>query len=317
MIHGVDIESERFIGEWNNDSPTIIAHTSGSTGSPKEISLLKSDMRISAIATCNFFNITGSTTLVCPLSASYIAGKMMIVRAMVSGATLYMERPSNRPLSTIKEDAQIDFVCIVPSQIQGLIEASKNHIIKSVIIGGAPIPPALEKMLYDAPFKSYATYGMTETCSHVALRLIAPGNQVFTALQGYTFSTDSRSCLVIESDSQSFHKIVTNDIVNLIDSSHFQWLGRYDNVIISGGIKIFPEKIEEAISHLLPVRFYITGRCDDKWGHHVTLVIESEPFDYAELLEKISTIIKPHEKPREVIFRRVFDVTSSGKIIRT
>lgn len=323
LILNADTDANNVISQWNDGEIYVPAHTSGSTGQPKSVNLLKSDMTISARATCDYFGLNSDSFLACPLSANYIAGKMMIVRTIIAGACLYMETPSNRPLNDINHSLSaelrkrpVDLVAIVPSQIPGLIEASLHTSIRNVIIGGANIPPALQECLYTAPFNAYSTYGMTETCSHVALRHIIPGNDTYEALQGYTFSVDDRSCLIIESSKQSFGRLTTNDVVTLIDPYHFVWNGRHDNVIISGGIKIHPEILEQKISHLFPGRFYITGRPDEKWGQHVTLVIEGPYYEHSELMEEINKIIRPHEKPREVIFINKFKETKSGKIIR-
>jgi len=314
MINYIDNTTERFINEWYNDKAYINAHTSGSTGSPKTIHLLKKDMMVSAISTCRYFNINGKSLMVCPLSADYIAGKMMIVRSIVSGATLHMIKPSNHP--DLQPYPHIDLLPIVPSQLSGLMKGTTPGLIDNVIIGGAPLTPVDEISLHSAPFTSYATYGMTETCSHVALRPIVTGNNTYEALPGYTFDTDTRSCLIIHSDIQSFGTLITNDVVQLIDKTHFIWQGRFDNVIISGGLKIHPEIIERTIGTLLEHNFYITSAPDQKWGQHVVLVIEGKPFDCTSLQEVLRQKMKPHELPREIIFKNTFRRTASGKIIR-
>ena len=92
----------------------------------------------SAIATCNFFGINKSSTLVLPLSTKYIAGKMMIVRAIVSGATLWIEEPSNTPISN--DYGKIDLIPIVPSQIDWIVnELTYPYQIRNLIIGGGAI----------------------------------------------------------------------------------------------------------------------------------------------------------------------------------
>ena len=303
-----------FLRQWNDKTDYIEAHTSGSTGKPKTIRLLKADMKASASSTCRYFGIGRGSLMVCPLSADYIAGKMMIVRALVSGADLIMEHPSNRP--QIDSDRTIDLVPIVPSQLPGLIETSRRRQINNVIIGGAPLSTADETTLSGVSFAAFATYGMTETCSHVALRRLCYKDNSYEALPGYTFSTDSRSCLVIETGVQSFGSLVTNDIVELFDPRHFVWKGRFDNVIISGGLKVHPEEVESAIGNLIDARYYISGSSDPKWGSKVVLNIEADPFDTTDLLAELREKLQPHELPREVVFHKVFRQTSSGKIIR-
>lgn len=308
-------EARRFIDEWHSDSPFVTAHTSGSTGKPKEIHLLKSDMRESALATCRFFSLSADSLLVSPLSADYIAGKMMIVRAIVAGCDLIMEQPSNRPFSSAPCGRTADLVPIVPSQLPGLLQSEWD--IRNVIIGGAPLSPQQEATLTDAPFRSFATYGMTETCSHVALRPLACGCDVYTALPGISFGTDSDSCLRIDAPRFSFGSLLTNDIVTLIDSRRFIWRGRRDNVIITGGLKVLPEEVESRCRHLIPFPFYVIGIPDPKWGQHIELFIESErQIDTAALAASMRELLPPHQLPRAIHTVPRFSRTDSGKIRR-
>lgn len=312
-ILGYDGEARAFLEEWQNTGATVTAHTSGSTGRPKPVELNKTDMQVSALATCRYFDIRKGDLLFLPLQPTYIAGKMMIVRAFMADADLKVEKPSNKPLH-IRPDRRIRLAAIVPSQIPGLLESGNISMIDRIIVGGAPISDKYERMLLDAGAEAYATYGMTETCSHVALRKL--GEKTYRALPHIKFSTDNRGCLVIHSADMSFGKLVTNDIVTLIDSTSFEWMGRYDNVINSGGIKLFPEMIERKLSAVLPGReYYIASRSDDKWGSRVVLYIEGlKPVE--ELSEIIKSILDKTERPKEIVYVDRFQRTHSGKIKR-
>lgn len=312
-IIGFDSAAKDFVKEWNNSSDYIEAHTSGSTGIPKPVKLKKSDMRESALATCRFFDIQKGDLLYLPLQPTYIAGKMMIVRAIMAQADLLVEQPSNRPLLSVPP-RRIKLAAIVPSQIPGLIESGNIKLIDKVIVGGAPVPAEYEEMLIGSGIEAYATYGMTETCSHVALRKL--GEKVYKALPHINFSTDSRGCLVIHSDRMSFGKLVTNDIIELLDSKTFEWKGRFDNVINSGGIKLYPEIIERKLAGIIKGReFFITSRPDTKWGNRVVLCIEGE--DMIEGLQAlIKTVLDKTQQPKEIVYIDRFQHTSSGKIRR-
>ncbi|MDE6495324.1 MAG: AMP-binding protein, partial [Duncaniella sp.] len=227
-------EAEAFMAEWRNGCDYVVVHTSGSTGRPKEIRLLKSDMLVSAKATNEFFGIGADSLLVLPLSPDYIAGKMLLVRAAVAGAKVRVENPSREPLSGYFPPTAIDLVPIVPAQIDGLLSSKSLPMIKNVIVGGAPMSAEDERKLVESGVNAYATFGMTETCSHVALRRV--GEAQYVALPGFRFSTDDRQCLVVESDRMSFGRLVTNYFVEVIDGSRFVWVGRFDNVIITGAL---------------------------------------------------------------------------------
>lgn len=307
-----DVKS--FVREWNDDKPFIEAHTSGSTGEPKAIQLLKRDMLVSAKKTCRFFGIDSESLLGLPLSLSYIAGKMMAVRALTSGADLWCEQPSMNPLSDYSTERKIDLLSVVPSQIPNLLSSGRVNCVKNLLIGGAPLSYQSEAQLLNANVRAFCSYGMTETCSHVALREI--GTQYYTGLDGISFSTDDRGCLVISLKDFSCGEITTNDIVKLIDGNRFEWVGRYDNVINSGGIKIQPESIERKIADCIPEKnYYITWRESERWGEEIVLIIESAE-EIPHIMEEISTRLSRYETPKAIIYKPCLERTTSGKIKR-
>lgn len=316
IVHYTDDSVKLFIEEWFNDRDYIVAHTSGSTGAPKNICLSKTDMIKSAIATCKYFAITKKSKLLLPLSIDYIAGKMMIIRAIVSGAELFIEAPSNNPIQT--DYGIIDLIPIVPSQIRAVLHSPYAKNIKNIIVGGGAIHNNTENEIIKTGLNCYATYGMTETCSHVALRKIDDNNEIYEGLPGYRFKVDNRQCLVISAPDFTFNEIITNDIVKLIDDTHFKWLGRWDNVINSGGVKIFPEEVEKILSTIINVPFYITSTPDEKWGDVVTLYIESTNTNISKLTADIKKVLQNRFYiPKRIIPVDKFNRTTTGKIIRT
>ncbi len=321
VLQSSSLQVADFLDEWCSDTDFVWGHTSGSTGSPKTIRLLKRDMEESARLTIDFFDITADTTMLLCLSPDYIAGKMMIVRALLSGADLLVVPPSILPLSTIAE--RIDFAAMIPTQVTESLrteeERAKLSQIGALIIGGAPLSSDTEEVLKSFPIRAYATYGMTETVSHVALRRIGDPDMLYRALGNITFSTDERECLVIHTPHFSVKQFVTNDVVALSDNRNFRWIGRYDHVINTGGVKVFPEQIEKKIAGLFARRFFVTSSPDEKWGECVTLVMEGEPLTIEEekaLLAQLRENVDKYEMPRKVLYLPAFKETFSGKIIR-
>lgn len=308
-----DAEVQRFVESWTDRCDYVTAHTSGSTGSPKEVLLPKADMVTSARNTISFFNIDSHSRLALPLSASYIAGKMMIVRAMLSGAELYIEPASNCPFKHVGKGI-FDLVAVVPSQIQGILESDNRITIRNLIVGGAPMSSEMEHTLINAGINAYATYGMTETCSHVALRKV--GQSLYKALPGITFDTDERGCLAINAPEYTFRRLVTNDIVTLHGNESFEWLGRYDNVINSGGIKIQPEQVECKLLKVMDgMQYYVTSAKSDRWGEEVVLVVESD-HEIPSLKERINEVLDRYERPKAIIYETVLPRTDNGKLKR-
>ncbi|HTB32042.1 MAG TPA: AMP-binding protein [Bacteroidia bacterium] len=310
-----------FIDEWISDKITVTVNTSGTTGMPKSISFRKEQFINSALMTCNYFNLTDRTTGLLCLSPDYIAGKMMVVRAFVSGMDLITLEPSDKPLLGIA-GKKIDFAAFVPLQVQNLsgneISKKRFQTIKNVIIGGAPISPSLEKELESYTNSIYATFAMTETLSHVALRRLSGKSRSdkYFALQGVDFESDNRGCLIVNAPLVNDAPVITNDIVELNDSTHFKWLGRYDNVINSGGIKIHPEIVENKLATLIPDhRFFIAALPDEKFGQKVVIVIEvPENMDIAGIKTLTEKTLSKYEIPKEYYRVEKFIETPTGKV---
>ncbi|TBX67053.1 O-succinylbenzoic acid--CoA ligase [Flavobacterium silvisoli] len=296
-----------FLLDWFDSSDYIKMQTSGTTGKPKIINVSKQAMVHSAIATGDFFGLQpGNKALHC-LPVKYVAGKMMLVRAMILGLDVEFTAPSSHPLR--HNENEYDFVAMVPLQAQNSIEELSR--VKKLIIGGAAINKTLEKQLLKLKTDVYETYGMTETITHIAARKL--GEKAFTVLPNVTISYDKRNCLVIHAPRISDDVIVTNDIVELVSENQFVFLGRIDNVINSGGIKLIPEQIEKKLSNKIHQRFFITSKPDHELGEKVILVVEGTKQDFDESLYNE---LDKYEKPKEVVFIPKFKDTATGKIMR-
>lgn len=322
FVHENYPELSEFMAEWFSESGEIHMKTSGSTGLPKEIILKREHMINSAQSTASFFNLkVGAKILQC-LPLGYVAGRMMLVRAMVMGWELDMVEASGTPEIG---DKTYDFSAMVPLQVQNSIE--KLGSIRTLIVGGGVVSDELKEKIADLNTKIYATYGMTETVTHVAL---APLNKaaglegdrtIFKALPEINFSRDSRSCLIINAPKICSVEVVTNDIVKLISPTSFQWIARHDHVINSGGIKLMPELIEKKLRKLIQVPFFLGPEKDERLGEQMVLFVESdEEYDLLSLLksyhfENPRTLLK-FELPRKVYFVNSFDYTETGKIQR-
>lgn len=310
-----------FLENWLEESDTIQAQTSGSTGVPKKLELKKEQMKASAKLTNQFFDLQKEDTVLLCLSTNYIAGKMMTVRALVGHLHLIAIEPTSFPI--INEP--VKFAAMVPMQVETLLSSTEGlatmNYIDKLIIGGSATSALLETKLQNVSTNCYATYGMTETVSHIALRKIngSDSSDEYRALEGVWFEQNDRDCLVIHAPHLQAEPFFTNDIVKLKNKNCFEWIGRFDNVINSGGVKLFPETIEKKISSFIAQRFYITSRKDEKLGEKVVLIIENEPFTELkkqQLDVQLNSNLGKFEKPREIIFKPRFEETSTGKVKR-
>jgi o-succinylbenzoate---CoA ligase len=297
-----------FLLNWFDESSFLEVQTSGTTGSPKLIRIKKQAMVNSALATGDFFKLQpGNKALLC-LSADFIAGKMMIVRALILGLELDTVAASSSPLENISKE--YDFVAMVPLQVENSLR--QLNLVKKLIIGGASVNIFLRNKLKDLSVEIFETYGMTETITHIAAKPI--NNDNFKTLPNVTVSIDNRNCLIIKAPKILKEIIITNDIVDLISESEFKWLGRIDNVINSGGIKLFPEQIEEKLQNKILNRFFISGIKDDLLGQKIVLIIESKEVLVldVEVFEELSKF----EKPKKIFYVDAFEETASHKINR-
>lgn len=317
-----------FIREWFSDQEIFTTQTSGSTGTPKVISFTRGQMMASARLTAQALELRRlSHALVC-IDTKYIGGKMMLVRSFVTGMRILAVDPCACPLQKIPIDTCVNFAAFVPYQVQSMLVSKHPHFLNNpdvAIIGGAPLDEQTIEQLQGLLCRCYATYGMTETISHIALRgLNGPSrDDHFHTLPGISLKKDERGCLVADVPFLN-EKIITNDLVDIADERRFQWLGRWDNVINTGGVKVIPEKVEAALVKIfseagITSRFFIHSIPDKSFGNKVVLVIEATG-STQPLLEKIFpeilTRMPAYERPREVMIAEVFSTSGSGKINR-
>lgn len=296
-----------FLLDWFDDRSFIDLQTSGTTGTPKIIRKNKQALVNSALATGDFFELKPGDTALCCLPIQFIAGKMMLVRSFILGLAIDVVAPNSNPLAQLNKE--YDFVAMVPLQVQNSLK--EFYKVKKLIIGGAKTDSALEQKLQGIKTKVYETYGMTETITHIAARKI--GVEAFSVLPHVNISQDERECLVIDAPLVSDERLFTNDLVKIINEHQFVLLGRIDNVVNSGGVKLIPEKIEEKLSPFINERFFVGGIPDAVLGEKLVLVIEGEK---KELAETIFQTLDKYEKPKAVFFVPNFEVTESGKIKR-
>ena len=323
------MDLEAFLAEWHNDSPTVLVHTSGSTGKPKPMLVEKRRMQASARITCRFLGLhEGDTALLC-MPLDYIAGKMMVVRALTCGLQLVSVPPSSHPLATSHLSpfpSRIDFAAMVPLQVWNSLQVPEERHrlmhIRHLIIGGGAIDQALASQLADFPHQVWSTYGMTETLSHIALRRLngPEASDWYTPFDGVTLSLTDEGCLVISAPAVHEGPLVTNDIAELSPPApansprRFRILGRKDNVVCSGGIKIQIEEVERLLRPHLHVPYMITKAPDEKLGEQVVLLTESKTV--GDVLALCRLHLPKYWVPRRILSVDRLPLTETGKPAR-
>ncbi|MEZ7509875.1 AMP-binding protein [Cloacibacterium sp. Arc13] len=313
----------QFLQDWFSHSETVSVQTSGSTGIPKVFEIQKKRMLNSAKMTCDFLGLKeGDTALLC-LPVQYISGKMMLVRAIERKLKLIITTPTSTP--EISEN--IAFCAMTPLQVQNSLD--KIHFIKNLIIGGAAVSEKLKNEIFttlqfsNSPTRIFETYGMSETLSHIALKQISPVQEnYFTILNDVEISVDERNCLKIFAPKLNPEILQTNDIVELWNEKQFRFLGRFDNVINSGGVKIFAEELENLVKKHIDKNLVFLGKPDETLGEKLVLVFEgkdaSTTLSMTEIKSKIYNLEFPSKFhiPKEILFLEKFPRAENGKVLR-
>ena len=308
---------EAFLSILRDASTSIRCKTSGSTGTPKEIELSKKALVASAQNSIDFFKLEPQQSAILCMSVDFIAGKMMLVRAMVAGLHLKVF-PVRSNLSEFIEPA--DFIALFPKQLSALLETPKgmNALKESrkILVGGAEISTEIEGALKSNKIAIYQSYGMTETATHVALK--KSGHQtegLYRAINGVSFSQKD-GCLVIDYPAIQKTPIMTNDLVEIIDDFSFKWLGRADFVINTGGFKVSPEQLEAKLSKVLRFTYMVTGITDDEFGERIGLIVKGTKPKEGIHKETFKKILHPFEIPKSYVCINDFIHTSNGKLDR-
>lgn len=309
-----------FLNKWFDDSPWMTVHTSGSTGVPKELKVCKDRMMQSARLTCEYLNLKqGDTVLLC-MDLRYIGAMMMVVRSLVGRLNLIVRPASGHPL--IDVDQPLQFTAMVPLQVYNTLQVAEEKErlskIEILIIGGGAISNALETEVKMFDNKVYSTYGMTETLSHIALRRL---NGMEASDRYYPFSSVELSLsvdntLIIKAPLVCDDVLVTNDVVCIYPDGGFVILGRKDNIINSGGVKIQAEEVEKLLQPLIAAPFVITCVPDDKLGEAVVLLVENIA-SVNDIRTELSNFLTSYLRPKFIKTVNQIPYTENGKIDRT
>jgi len=313
-----------FLSEWNNDAPVVKVQTSGSTGTPKTMWAEKARMLASARITCDFLGLkAGDTALLC-MNLDYIGAKMMVVRSLERQMRLVTVAPSGHPYRELppqyRGEGAITFAAMVPLQVYNSLrtpeESAWLRSIDHLIIGGGAVDAQLERQLRDFPNHVWSTYGMTETLSHIALRRLngPSASPWYTPFPSVEVSRDDDECLVIDAPLVHEGRLVTHDRVELSAGHRFRILGRRDNVIVSGGVKIQIEEVENSLRPFLSKPFLITSASDEKFGERVVLLTEQT--DLAEISEVCVNVLPKYWVPRQYVHVERIPLTPNGKPAR-
>jgi len=310
--------------QWLSGQLYFVFQTSGSTGNPKQINLHRSQLEASANATIKALHFTANDHILLCINTQFIGGAMMLIRGLMLEATITIQQPTGNPLQTLAENHPFTVASFAPLQLHPLLKNENNELAKlnkfdTILVGGAPINAELEEAIKQTTTKAFHTYGMTETASHIALRKIG-NTDFFTALDGIDLKLDDRSCLAITGAVTMHQWIQTNDAVELINANEFKVLGRADDMINSGGVKIWPAKVENEIRQAAGAKcnnVFVVGLAESKLGQQLIAIIEAENWTSADtdlIKRKMEQSLNKYEIPKQYYIITSFSYTKTGKI---
>jgi o-succinylbenzoate---CoA ligase len=313
---------------WLSGAQSYTFHTSGSTGKPKALVFTRKQIVHSITQTAESLGLnSGQTALLC-LDPNYTGGRMVLLRSLHLGMNLIAVEPRANPFLSLEQNIKVDVTSLVPYQLQAILKENPDRLnsLGAVLVGGGSLSNHLTSALANAACPVYLTYGMTETLSHIALRKVSGSSpdHHFTVFPDISIDQDERGCLVIQASYLGDEPIVTNDLVELSGPDRFEWKGRIDHAINSGGIKMIPEILEPEIEMALheigvSTNFFLAGREHPTLGEEMMLVLEGKPLTEAQqqtLLERLRSRLGTFQSPRLICFIPQFAYAANEKINR-
>lgn len=314
-----------FLDLWLNPAINhITVYSSGSTGKPRPYQHSKQVLIASAQATCRFLGIQHGQNALLALPADKIGGMMMVVRSWLYKMPLFCIAPTINPIKELPSGVHFHLAAFTPMQVAPVVNSyelfKELEAIDIVILGGSEVPRGITQWLKGLTNRLYATFGMTETVSHIALKkLNAPeADEHFRLVPGVEIATDERGCLQITAPALQLNQLQTNDVVVITGPAQFDWLGRFDNVINTGGLKVYPETLEQEWKEVMMVPFFIAGIPDPVSGQKVVLVIERDSITEKEVeaTRQYFKNMAQNTRPRQLLLVPRFLRTETGKIKR-
>ena len=311
-----------FLKAWDNaQKEDFTFRTSGSTGRPKEITHSRASIIKSVKKTRDYFDLKDGDAALLAMPVAFVAGRMMMARALVLNLDLYLAEPSLNPLKEYDGQA-FEFVPLTPLQLEHVLEHNPISIrgIKTILLGGAPVKDELMDRIQTLSNQVFIGYGMTETLTHIAARALngPDASELYTVLKGIKID-QKEGCLVINADHIE-GLVYTNDLVEIVNPTQFKWIGRNDLIINSGGLKINPEELEKSLKLEFDFSCVFIGIPDQQLGEKLVLIIEENQanttFDEVKVKRFIESGFSKYHVPKLVHVMNEIPMTPTGKTDR-
>ena len=316
------------LGRTPGDDTALVVATSGSTGTPKLVPLPAAAVLASVAGTVAALGGTGQWLLAIP--PHHIGGLLVVARSLLAGTALTVMDRSDGFTPHAFADAvermprgdHPAYVSLVPTQVARLLADPRGaHALgrfDAVLVGGAGTPPSLRASATAAGVRLVATYGMTETsggCIYDGMALpdtaIHIDNDRHVVLGGPTIASGylgdpGLTADHFHTDADGTRWFRTDDLGALDDSGHLTISGRADDLVNTGGVKVAPGPVEDALVRFVPgVRdAVVVGVPDPTWGQlvaaAVTITAGSPVPTLADVRARLRDALPPAALPRVV-----------------
>lgn len=327
-------------GEDDPDDPTVaVVATSGSTGAPKGALLPASALLASASATHDRLGGPGRWLLALP--AHHVAGLQVLVRSLVTGTVpVALDLSGGFDPEGFAAAAALlrgprRYTALVPTQVRRLLDAGGAGLaalagLDGVLVGGAATSATLRAEAERAGVRLVTTYGMSETsggCVYdgvpldgTSVRLDPADGRIClvgpTVARGYRGGQGPADAFGVDPDGQRWFR--SEDLGQFGDDGRLEVLGRADDVVVTGGLKVSPGPVEQVLLGLPGVaEAVVVGAEDTEWGQRVVAAIVPAPGRRAPTLDEVRVAVRSavaaHAAPRQLLVLDRLPLRGPGK----
>lgn len=274
----------------NVEGLATLLFTSGSTGTPKIATATLEQHLYNAKGALPFLNLQPGDRWLLSLPLFHVGGIAILVRCALAGAAVVV---SDLPMAEAIFQHRVTHLSLVPTQLYRLLHLEKSVLLsvakqlKCILIGGAPIPTDLIQKAAAFGLPVHQTYGMTEMCSMITMGKVLPYREMKIAADGEVL-VKGQTLFEGYLGQKQTGWFATGDLGRLTENGDFTFIGRKDNLFISGGENIQPEEIE-GILMTMPgvIEAYVVPISDPEFGSRPVAFIYSLQLTFEEIQERL------------------------------